>query len=183
MGGNSTWLNRRLSNNFCVVSISVQLLIFTIDYRCVGNVLGIHSIQSKIKIPWMTTSSSRKMISVIHVSFEAEAWWEPRLGVREKMAYWFSEAVSLFLKWATVTDQAISYRWQEIMYVKCPAHNKNSIMLSPFPSPRPAPNSACWKLQQTSGFLGSMSQMELTLFLISVCLLPRPQSWGEGRRL
>ena len=31
--------------------------------------------------------------------------------------------------------------------------------------------------------LGRMSQMESTLFLILVCLLPRPQSWGEVRRL
>lgn len=26
------------------LTISAQLLIFTIDYRCVGNVLGIHSV-------------------------------------------------------------------------------------------------------------------------------------------
>lgn len=69
------------------------------------------------------------------------------------------------------------------MYVKYPALNKNSITLSPIPSPCPAPNSACWKQQQTSGFPRSMSRAELTLFLISVCLLPNPQSCSEESKL
>lgn len=33
------------------------------------------------------------MISVINVIFEAEAWWESRIGVRQKIAYLFLEAV------------------------------------------------------------------------------------------